>query len=373
MSLPNFKFQRAYAIARKEVFHILRDPFTLGSALGLPIFMVVMFGVAIEFNVRNIALSVVDADHSYSSRQLVETFGSSRYFLPHTSLTSEEAIQDIISQRSRVALLIPPQFEKDVVSEHGTQVQLLVDGADGSTVAPILGYLSRIQVMASVKLKGPMPAPPYTMESRFLFNPELNSKWFVIPGLNVIVMGILSVLLTALTIAREYENGSMELLLSTPVEPLEIMVGKLAPYGLLGIISTTMIYFIARTVFGLPFVGNLAVFFGGFLLFLLCYLAQGLLISVGTKRQAVAMQMAMMTAMLPSQLLSGFIFPVESMPKGMQYFTMLLPARWFMQIARDTYLKGSTFFELAVPFIALSLFLVVMLTLGTRSFKRTLQ
>ncbi len=369
----NFVWQRAYAIAKKEVFHIVRDPFTLGSALGLPVFMVVMFGIAIEFNVREIPLSVVDADRTQSTRQLVDTFGSSQYFLPHLTESPESAVQDIISQRSRAALIIPARFEKDLFSGRGAHAQLLVDGADGSTVAPIMGYVGRIQAIASQRIGGVAPVPPYTIRTRYLFNPELNSRWFVIPGLNVIVMGILSVLLTSLTVAREYENGSMELLMSTPVQPLEIMIGKLAPYGGLGIIATGFIYVIARTIFGLPFVGNLFVFWGGFLLFLCCYLAQGLLISVTTRKQAVAMQLAMMTAMLPSQLLSGFVFPVESMPKAMQYFTMLLPARWFMQIARDTYLKGSSLVELSIPFFALALFLVVILTLGTRAFKRNIE
>ena len=370
---PSFVWRRALAIAKKEVFHIVRDPFTLGAALLLPIFMVVMFGVAIEFNVRDIPLAISDSDHTQSSRRFIETFSSSHYFIPHRVQTPAMTTLHIISQEARSALIIPPGFEKDLFSGRGAEAQLLVDGSDGATVAPVLGYVTRIQTLASKRIGGFEPPAPYQLRTRFLFNPELNSKWFVIPGLNVMVMGILSVLLTALTVAREYENGSMELLLSTPIQPLEIIVGKLAPYGVLGVIAATFVYLIARTVFGIPFVGNLAVFGAGFLLFLIAYLAQGLLISVATRKQAVAMQLAMMTAMLPSQLLSGFVFPVESMPKIMQYVTMVLPARWFMQISRDTYLKGSTLFELAIPFLALSLFCLCMIILGTKAFKRNVE
>ncbi len=368
-----FVWQRSAAIAKKEVFHIIRDPFTLASALALPVFMVMMFGLAIEFNTRNIPLAVSDSDQSQSSRRLVDTFSSSHYFLVHPIASPSEASKEVTAEKARAALIIPPNFEKDLFSGRGAAVQVLVDGSDNSTVGPVFGYLARIQRIASQRIAEFDPPVPYQLRTRFLFNPELNSRWFIVPGLCVMIMAILSVLLTALTVAREYELGSMELLLSTPVRPLEIMIGKLAPYGALGAISMIVIYIISRTVFGVPFVGNLGVFAVGGLLFLIGSLAQGLLISVGTRKQMVAMQLSMITAMLPSQLLSGFIFPIESMPKALQYLTMLLPARWFMEIARDTYLKGSGLLDLWGPFLGLTLFSVIIITMGARSFKRNLE
>jgi ABC-2 type transport system permease protein len=368
-----FVWRRVAAVSRKEVFHILRDPYTLGAALALPVFMVVMFGVAIEFNVKKVALAVCDSDQTQSSRRLLDTFGSSQYFLIHGVVSPREAVTDVSAERARAALIIPPRFEKDLFAGRGAEVQMLVDGSDNSTVGPVLSYVGSIQTIASRRIADFNPQSPYELRTRFLFNPELNSRWFVIPGLTVVVMSILSILLTALTVAREWENGSMELLLSTPVEPLEIIVGKLAPYGVLGIIAVTFVYVIARTVFGIPFVGNLAVFGLGCLLFLVTYLAQGLLISVVTRKQTIAMQLAMMSGMLPSNLLSGFIFPIESMPKFFQYFTMILPARWFMRIARDTFLEGSSFFELSGSFLALSIFCVLMILMATRRFKRDLE
>lgn len=366
-----FVLGRALAIAKKEVFHIIRDPFTLGTAVGLPIFMVVVFGMAIEFNVKNIPISVADADKSQTSRRLIETFYSSEYFTVHDVASPDIAIADLTTNDARAALIIPPFFQRDLFAGRGGEAQMLLDGSDSSTVVPILGYINSIEALASQTLADFKPNLPYDLRIRYLFNPELNSRWFIIPGLNVIIMGMLSVLLTSLTIAREYENGSMEMLLSTPVKPLEIIIGKLAPYGVLGLISISIIYIIARTVFGVPFIGSHIVFIFGVILFLVAYLSQGLLISVTTRNQLLALQIAMITGLLPTQLLSGFIFPVESMPQLIQYFTAILPARWFMEISRDVFLQGTTFIQLWLPFLSLSILCCLLLLIGVRSFKTT--
>jgi ABC-2 type transport system permease protein len=368
-----FVWRRALAIARKEVFHILRDPFTLVLALVFPVFMVMLYGVSMDFNVKNIHLAVSDSDQSQSSRRLIDSFGSSKYFLPHDVGSTADAVQDVQGERAKATLIIPPRFEKDLFGGRSAEVQLLVDGADNSTVASVVGYVGAIQSRANREIGDFNPPAPFQLRTRFLFNPELNSTWFVVPGLIAVVMAILSILLTALTVSREWENGSMELLLSTPVQPLEIIIGKLTPYGVLGLSAVTMIYVIARLIFGVPFVGNLAVFGLGCLVFLVTYLAQGLLISVVARNQAVAMQMAMVSGLLPSNLLSGFVFPVASMPFFFRYFTMILPARWFMQVSRDTFLKGSDLAQLAVPFGALALLCFGMIRMATRRFKRDLE
>lgn len=371
--MKSFSLRRTMAVAKKEVYHVLRDPFTLGAALGLPIFMVVIFGVAIEFNVKDISLAVSDSDKSQSSRRLLETFKSSAYFHIDDHGSPANAIDALTSEHARASLMIPLDFEKDLLAGRTASVQILVDGSDGSTVAPVLGYIGSIQNIASQRIAGFEVNPPYELRTRFLFNPELNSRWFVIPALNVLVMGILSILLTALTIAREYESGSMELLLSTPVKPLEVIIGKLAPYGLLGIMAIAIIYVLSRFVFHVPFVGSHAIFAVGALIFLIAYLGQGLLISVVTRNQQAAMQLAFMTGMLPTQLLSGFVFPIESMPVAFQYLTGIFPARWFIEISRDIFLKGTTFWALLTPFLGLTIFAVVVLTLGTLRFKKDLE
>lgn len=372
MSDP-FVLRRAFAMARKETFHILRDPYTLALALGMPIFMVVIYGLAIEFNVKNINLAVSDADQTQDSRRLIDTFASSGYFRVRYVTSPSAGMAELNSEQARANLVIPPRFEKDLMAGRSAEAQILVDGADSSTVGPILGYVGAIQALASSRLAGFNPTPPFQLRTRFLFNPELNSRWFVVPGLTVVVMSILSILLTALTVAREWENGSMELLLSTPVKPLEIIVGKLAPYGVLCLIAVASIFLIARLFFGVPFVGNIFVYGAGCLLFLVIYLAQGLLISVITRNQQIAMQFSMLTGFLPSQLLSGFVFPIASMPLFFQYFTMIFPARWFMQIARDEFLKGSSAIDLLIPLAALALTCFWMIRMATRRFKRNLE
>ncbi|MDR3606215.1 MAG: ABC transporter permease [Oligoflexia bacterium] len=368
-----FVWERAAAIARKEVFHIMRDPFTLVLALIFPVFMVLVYGVSIDFNMKNIGLAVSDSDQSRSSRELLDSFGSSHYFLLHGSGSPADTVRDVQGQRAKAALIIPPRFERDLFAGRSAQVQILVDGADNSTVSSVGSYVGTIQNLANKRIADFDPPAPYELRSRFLFNPELNSSWFVIPGLVVVVMAILLITLTALTVAREWENGSMELLLSTPVQPLEIIVGKLAPYAVLGLFAVAMIYLLARIVFGVPFVGNLAVFGVGSCIFVVAYLAQGLLISVIARNQQVAMQMAMISGLLPSNLLSGFIFPIASMPVFFRYFTMILPARWFMQISRDTFLKGSTLPQLFVSFAALTALSFGMIRLASRKFKRDLE
>jgi ABC-2 type transport system permease protein len=369
----SFSPRRAKAIAKKEIYHILRDPFTLAAGLGLPILLVVLFGLAIEFNVKDVPLAVSDSDHSQSSRRFIDTFGSSDYFRIQRVVSPNQGIHDITTESARAALIIPPKFEKDLFDGRGATAQVLVDGSDSSTVGPILAYVGTIQSLASKNIANFNPPQLFEIRTRYLFNPELNSRWFVIPGLNVIIMAILSILLTALTIAREWENGSMELLLSTPVQPIEIIIGKLLPYGGLGIIAVTLVFIIARVAFQVPFVGNIFVYAVGCLIFLVTYLSQGLLISVITRNQQIAMQLAMISGLLPTQLLSGFVFPIESMPLFFQYLTMIFPARWFMNISRATFLKGSGFLELLGPFIALIVICTFMITMGTRRFKRDLE
>jgi ABC-2 type transport system permease protein len=369
----SFRWSRAGAIARKEVYHVLRDPFTLALSLGLPVFMVLVFGFAIEFNVKNIHLATFDADHTRASRQLIDTFGSSGYFIVDPVSSPDGALRALAGDHARAALIIPGNFQKDVYAGRTARAQLLLDGSDNSTVGPIIGYVGAIESLASRRIADFDPPRPVEFKSRFLFNSELNSRWFVIPGLAVVVMAILAVMLTALAVAREWETGSMELLLSTPVEPLEIIVGKLAPYALLGLAAMAFVFLMSRIVFAVPFRGSLLVYGAGAVLFLVAYLAQGLLISVLTRNQLVAMQVAMMSGLIPANLLSGFIFPIQSMPVFFQYLTMIMPARWLTDIARESYLKGATFTEMWEPFVALAILCVIMVALAVGKFKKDLE
>lgn len=368
-----FSWRRALAIAKKEMFHILRDPFTLALLLGMPILMITIYGLAIDFNPKNIPLAVNDQDKTSSSRKLIETFGSSAYFIIENVPSVLATQSDILNERAKAGLIIPPRFEKDLMAGKVGTVQMLLDGADSTTVGPVSAYSGVIQKMAANRLADFKERRGFELRTRFLFNPELRSRWFVIPGLIVVVMAILSILFTALTVAREWENGSMELMLSTPILPIEIIIGKLTPYGSLCLVVVAIVFFMARVFFGVPFVGNIFVFGVGCLIFLVTYLAQGLLISVVTRNQLMATQMSMLTGYLPSQLLSGFIFPIASMPLFFRYFTMIFPARWFMEISRDTFLKGTDLKDLLIPFVALLFACFLMIRLATTKFKRDLE
>lgn len=368
-----FVWKRAMAIAKKEVFHITRDPFTLILALVFPIFTIVVYGYSIDFHMRNIHMAVSDSDKSQSSRSLITTFGSSQYFLPKGVGSPASSMQEVQGERAKATLIIPPQFEKDLHAGRTAHVQILVDGADSVAVGSVNGYVNRIQKMANEHIANFTQSEPFKIKTRFLFNPELNSKWFIIPGLIVVVMGILSIMLTALTVAREWENGSMELLLSTPVLPLEIIIGKLSPYAVLGLFAMLTSYLLAQIVFGVPFLGSFPLFALGCCLFLVAYLAQGLMISVIARNQQVAMQMAIVSGLLPSNMLSGFVFPIASMPLFFRIFTMILPARWFMKICRDSFLKGPTFLDLWIPFLALFIIGLTIIRRATTKFKRDLE
>lgn len=367
------KWSRIQAMARKEFFHILRDPFTMAMALLFPVMLTTIFGLAIEFNVKNIPIAVFDGDRTQATRQLMETMGSSNYFEIQPAYSQQDALEDIQSERVRAALIIPPQFEYSLRSGREAHAQALLDGSDNSTIGSVSGYLLAMQQLAAQNILEMKFPEPVSLQTRFLYNPELSSRWFVVPGLMVVILSILSILLTALTVAREWENGSMEMLLTTPAKPLEIILGKLLPYLLLALGGAVFVYLMARIFFEVPFRGSHWVFLLGALLFLATYLAQGLLISVLTRKQQISMQFSMMSGMLPSLLLSGFIFPVESMPKFFYYFTAILPARWFMIISRDVFLKGAGIVDLQVPFLALTAICVVMVSIAVHNFKTDLE
>ena len=370
--MKSFNIHRAYSIARKEVMHILRDPFTLSLALGLPVMLVTFFGYAIDFEVKDINLAVSDRDNGPSSRRLKEIFAASGYFrLVETGPAGPVEMLD--SNRASAALFIEPDFSKKIKGGSRVMAQFVLDGSDNSKAAAVMGYLPGIRRAAQIRMAATPPRERLSAETRFLYNPELNSRWFTVPGLAAIIIGLLAILLTALTVAREWENGSMELLLSTPVRPFEIIAGKLAPYGILVLAGVSFVYLVSRLVFGVPFAGSHLLFLAACLLFITAALSQGLLISVLTRQQQVAMQFSMISGLLPSMLLSGFIFPVESMPAFFQYLTMLLPPRWFMAAARGITLKGADLGELAVPFLALGLLSAGMLALAIKKFKTDLE
>jgi ABC-2 type transport system permease protein len=365
--------RRIRAVSLKEIRHVMRDPFTLGVALGIPFLLVTVFGFAIDFDVKNLKLTVFDSDHSYSSRALSQTFSNSGYFKERVSELSDDPVRELTSERASSVLIIPHNFERDLAREGGAKAQILIDGTDNSTIGPIMGYLYGIGNSAAKKIIENPPVERLKIEPRYKFNSALKTNWFIVPGLSVVVMAILSILLTALTVSREWEVGSMELLLSTPVRPSEILLGKIAPYLALGMVGAGFIYFSARVIFGIPFLGSLTLLIIGSLIFLSTYLSLGLIVSVTLRKQQVATQASILLGLLPSLLLSGFIFSRENMPVFFQYFTAIFPATWFMIISRALYLKGSGLLALAKPFLILLGMSILLMSIAVKKFKGDLE
>lgn len=368
--------RRVLAIAVKEMMHILRDPFVLGLALGLPLIMVLLFGFAINFDFKNVPVAVYDFDNTRLSRQLVSGFATSGYFAPRTASNAAAPIDEVTAEHAFAALVITPGFSRAVRSGAAGAVQLLLDGSDNVKAGLVGGYCAGIVGAFNrnvTKDEQGAAAPARVCRVRFLYNPELNTSWFIVPGLMVVMTGLLSILLTALTIAREWENGSMELLLSTPVSPLEIIVGKIIPYIVLVLMGMVFVYGAARVVFGVPFEGNHLFLAVTCLLFIAVSLGQGILISTIANSQQQAMQLAFISGMLPALLLSGFIFPIENMPPFFHYFTMILPPRWFVTIIRGIFLKGAGIIELAVPVAVLAVMMLVVITVAVTRSKHDLE
>ncbi len=371
-----FSWRRAGAILSKEFKHILRDPFTLMMALMLPLLIVLILGSSIEFNIKHINMTYVDNDKTTSSRKLVETFGSSGYFKPQNVMNPNSLFDDIVAGRARVGLVIPPGFEKDFFTNNGASVQILVDGTESSSISSVSNYLTTINRNSWFKIHDvPVMSvnenPKYKI--RYLFNPELNSRWFAVPGLSAVIIALVAIMLTTLTICREWERGSMEMLLSTPATRLDIIVGKVAPYALLSFIGFLLVFFVARIVFAVPFVGAYWQLVLGTLLFILGYLAIGLLISVSTKKQEVAIQYAAIIGLLPTVILSGFVFPIEYMSRGYRIVSSLFPARFYMDITRDQFLKGSLFVDIWWLYAILAFQVVVIMLFSVVRFKRSLE
>ena len=372
-----FSWRRTRAIFLKEFKHIVRDPFTLMMALMLPLLIVLILGSSIEFNIKSIQMAYVDNNRTMASRKLVETFGSSGYFRPYDVVSADVAFDDIVSGRARVGLIIPPQFEKDIGAGVGAgHVQLMVDGTESSTMSSVSNYLMTINRNAYFKIMD-LPIniqadnPQYKIS--YLFNPELNSRWFAVPGLSAVIIALVAIMLTTLTICREWERGSMEMLLSTPATRLDIIVGKVAPYAILSFIGFVLVFVVARIVFGVPFVGAYWQLILGTWLFIIGYLAIGLLISVSTKRQEIAIQYAAIIGLLPTVILSGFVFPIEYMSRGYRIAASVFPARFYMDITRDQFLKGSEFIDIWWLYAILAGQAVLVLIFCVIKFKRSLE
>jgi len=365
---------RIFAIARKEALQLRRDRRSMLLAFAMPLLLLVFFGYAITLDVDRLKLAVLDQDRSAASRHLIERLQAGDYFVVEQSLERYGAIEDVLMRgEASVVLVIPPDFAEALRSGPSAVVQLLVDGSDANTATIALGYADAIVAAHSASLPGAAAAaaiPPLDLRLRVWYNPELKSRNMIVPGLIAVIMSVIAALLTALTIAREWERGTMEQLASTPVGRGEVVVGKLIPYAVIGVIDVAITIAAGILLFGVPLRGNIILLGGFTLLFLAGALGVGLFLSAALKSQMLATQAAIMATYLPALLLSGFLYDIGSMPAVVRGITFIIPARYFVTVTRGIFLKNVGLEVLWPQAVAMLIFATVGLTLAARFFRK---
>ena len=344
------KLIKVKAVAKKEFIHIYRDFRSLLMALFVPVFLVILFGYVLKMDISEVPLTVWDQQNSVESREFIEQFTASGYFKIHNYSANYAQAERLLDKGDCfVAIIVPPDFGKLSSTNKAVPIQILLDGSDPNRTNIIMGFIQNItQKYSSSLLLSQLHSigmrntvMPVDNRIRIWFNPELESKYFIIPGLISLVLIIVGTLLTSLIIAREWERGTMETLLSVPISPIEIIFGKIIPYFIIGVFDLFVIIILAKVLFDIEVPSNtyfLLIFSS--CLYLYVAMALGLFISIATKSQLVSNQLGIIATFLPSFLLSGFVFPIENLPVVIQYITLIIPARYFVNIIRAIFLKG---------------------------------
>jgi ABC-2 type transport system permease protein len=362
-------------MAAKETLHIRRDPRTLYLALGMPVLMLFLFGYGVSFDLDHIPIGVADHDRTETSRALVRAVTAAGELQPVAEVDPERAGALFRGGDALAVLVVPRGYERDVLRGKRARLQLLVDGADAVSANQVLAKADALVRAETRRLAGPDLAgrpPPLQVKTWTRYNPAGRSALFMVPGLAAYLLAISAVLLTALTVAGEWERGSMEQLFASPVGRLEIVLGKLLPYLVLGMVELQLVLAFGTLAFDLPVRGSPVLLFVMGFFFLAGMLGQGLLISVLAKNQLVATQAGALSALLPSLLLSGMVFPIENMPAALQLLSRIIPARYLVHALRGLLLKGNGLDVLWPDLVAQIAFAVVVLALATARFQRRL-
>lgn len=366
--MKNFSFQRFFAYLRKEFKQILRDPSTMLIAFVLPLLMIFIYAYGVSLDADKIKIGILLEDTATESRSLVSAFLATPYFDAQTGYDRESLEEDLIAGRIRGLVTIPSNFSKNINRGTTAPLQVLLDGSETNTAKFVLNYAETVvanwnlqRVLEKIKTK--TKTPPITLEPRVWFNPALISREVLLPGSIAIIMSLIGTLLTALVVAREWERGTMEAMMSTPIRIYEMLLGKLIPYFLLGLGSMALCVTLSVTVFEVPFRGSYLVLLLSTSCFLLAALGQGLLISTLTRNQFVSGQIAIMAGFLPAFILSGFLFEISAMPWPIRAITYLLPPRYFVTLLQSAFLTGVVW-NLIIPnllaMLAIALFFFIL-------------
>ncbi len=375
-------FRRTAAVARKEFIQIVRDPRSLVIALFLPLIQIVLLGYGARLDAINIPVYVFDQEGSQDSQALLKAFQASRYFDVVKAVDNYRELTDAIdAEQCKLGIVIPWDFSKNLAAAGKVRVQALVDGTDNNSAQLAVGYAQAVvQTYAAntqldwFALRGlaDRAINPLSVDYRTWFNEDLESKNFIIPGTVALVMALMGALLSSLTIAREWERGTMEQLISTPVTAMEIMVGKLLPYLFIGMVDAALCVVFAAGWFGVPFRGGLGTFFFITALFLIVILGIGYMISVATRNQLGAGQYALLVTLLPTAMLSGFAFPIDQMPAPIRAITYVVYSRYYVSALKRIFLGGAPLGALLPEIFAMSIYALVVGYFATRAFRKSL-
>jgi ABC-2 type transport system permease protein len=367
--------RKAIAVGRKEFRQIARDRRSLLVLLFVPAFFLLLYGYALNFDVQHIRLAVNDADRSAASRRLVSAFVNSGYFDLVATVTSQEQYERLIDRdEARAALVIPPGFERKLANGEQVPVQVIINGDNSNTAATVMGYALRIlqTVSSQYQLKGTsrQTGPLLTVEPRVWYNPELRSALFLVPGLIAYIGMISSVVSTSLSVVREKERGTMEQVRMAPLGTISYIVGKTIPYFCIAVSSSVAIILASMVLFGLPMNGSWAFLLLSLSLYLAGALGLGLMISTVAESQQAAFQLALLASFLPTIMLSGFVYPIASMPAPIRAITYIVPARYFLVALRGILLKGAGIQAFWIDLVALAIYAALMLAIASQRLRR---
>ena len=371
--------RRLKAVTKKELLHIVRDPRSLILALAQPLVMLLLYGYALTLDVDRIPTYVYDQDRTPESRELIDQFRGSRYFQILGTVNDYKAIdRGIDTSKILLSVVVPPLYSHHLLAGEEAPVQILIDGSDSNTAgialgyaqAVVQGYAAQMRSNAQIRHGGQALQVPVEPRIRVWYNSDLKSRNYIVPGLIAVTMMMIASMLSSLTIAREWENGTMEQLLSTPVRPTELVLGKLLAYFTLGIADMLIAIVVGVFAFQVPFRGNVAFLMLTSGLFLLGALAWGIFLSASSRSQLMAYQLGMMTSFLPAYLLSGFIYSIQNMPKIIQVLSYAVPARYFVTILNGVFLKGVGIRILALEVVLLMVYAVLIFVGASRKMRQ---